>query len=494
MPRWVGTVRADGQVLSWSSLDVAGSVRAHWLVRGNFELELEDGRTLHVDASNRELDIQPVTERRDRWSDLESLPECRMFRATGPAPHSKVTLRTCSISGGDRVTVVGSVIQETFEPGSDHRSAPEKHPTHVRAERVAQGDVEEEAKRSPKKKPGRVDRSRFGIARGTYVLGAITAIGFVLGAWSWSVTGLGSRAVDLIIFGFGGITATALWQFHVSHPVGFIHRDKYVDLRPGWSFLGFAYVFWLIMMTLSLFWDGEMAEGHLVNNQGVVTWASIGVAALGVGWVLVTSFRTLRLIDVITKAEPLAGIAVGAWGRIVGTVHDPTPVLGGEAAMAAKRELEWTDGSGSHDLEMATYNQDSFFVRTDDGEVEIEAGQGTWATDVRRFPEWRGFAGMRVPVDGRLLLSTELIPQGAKIVVAGRIMAGDPFVMKSTGPESLVFFATRPDGDPVASLRRARLVRIVVVALCLVCGAASWSLAEATRGDLPERREYIPGD
>lgn len=493
MPKWVGMVRADGQVLSWSSLDVAGRVRAHWLVRGNFELELEDGRTLHVDASNRELEVQPVTERRDRWSDLESLPECRMFRATGPAPHNKVVLRTCSISGGDRVTVVGPVVQEMFDPGSDHRSAPEKRVTHIRAERVVLGELEEE-KPAAKKKPDRVDPSRFGVARGTWIFGAITLLAFALGTVFWAMSGIGPRAVDLIIFGFGGLTATAVWQFHVSHPVGFIHRDKYVDWRPGWTMLGFAYVFWLIMMSMALFWDGEMAEGSLVNNQGVVTWASVSLAVLGVVWVVVTSIRTFRLIDVITSAEPMNGIAVGAWGRIVGTVHDPTPVLGGEAAMAAKRELEWTDGSGPHDLEMATYNQDTFFVRTENGEVEIEAGDGTWATDVRRFPDWRGFAGMRVPVDGRLLLSTELIPQGAKIAVAGRVLPGNPFVMKSTGPESLVFFATRADGDPLASLRRARLARIVVVALCLVCGVASWGMAEMTRDDLPERREYIPGD
>ena len=492
MPSWVGTVRADGQALAWSSLDVAGSVRAHWLVRADFELELDDGTTLRVDATNRELDIAPVEERRDAWRDLETLPECRMFRATGPAPHSKVTLRTSSISGGDRVTVVGTVLEEGFDAGTDHRSAPEKRPTHVRADRVVKGELEA----APDVKPAPKERTTFGVAMGTVVLGLITLIGFGLGAALWLRSGLGSRAVDLVIFGCGGLAATTVWQFHVGLPVGFIHRDKYVDPRPGWSMLGFAVVFWLMMMSMALTWDGDFVDGRQVNNQGMIAGSSVALAAFAVVWVLVTSFRTLRLIDVILDAPPLDGLAVGSWGRIVGTVHDPTPVLGGEAAMAAKRELDWTDGSGPHDLEMSTHNQDTFFVRTPNGEVEIEAGDGMWATDVRRFPGWRGFAGMRVPVDGRLLLSTELIPQGAQIVVAGRLSstAESGFAMKSTGPESLVFFATHRDGSPVAGLRKARSARIFVVALCLICGSAAWTLAEITRDDLPERRAYIPGD
>jgi hypothetical protein len=77
-------------------------------------------------------------------------------------------------------------------------------------------------------------------------------------------------------------------------------------------------------------------------------------------------------------------------------------------------------------------------------------------------------------------------------VVAGRPGGDASSTLRSTGPESLVLFATRPGGDPVRALRRLRRTRVVVLAVIAACWVGAIGVSFAARPHLPPSYMYMP--
>jgi len=99
----------------------------------------------------------------------------------------------------------------------------------------------------------------------------------------------------------------------------------------------------------------------------------------------------------------------------------------------------------------------------------------------------------------RCLLSTELIPQGAALVAAGRLRRrgiedGTRVHLLSSGPETLLLFATHPGGDPVEALRRMRRGRFALIGILALIAATAVGISFAARPYLPPSQAHIPSD
>ena len=491
--RVFGQVEDEGSVLWWVSLDHGESVAAHWLQRRAFRMEAEDGSLVDVEVP-RSIDIEPVTEEKGRWSKFERLPQSAPFRTSGPAPHRKVAFRSAQVSHGDQITVVGRPADSTFEGGGMREAA-----TAVRrvvAERIFHG------RDDPRQTDEGVPLPEPKLGYAPILTAAIGLAGFVLAALAATRFEPLSPAVSSgSVFGLTMFGVAYAWAMRGKRLPLFIHRDAKVDTAPlpgGW---GFAIVLtFTIFMGAIVLWDFNGTNpdtgGH-INNQNPVLIGCAGllVALLATMWFGMRN--TIGLSNLILNAPPHDSPRAGQWGRLVGRVFDPTPVraAGREAAMAASTELKWRDGSGDHLTSLEVSNEDTFLLCSEQWQTEVQPGDATWATDVRRFPTFRGSGQFRVPVNGRLLTSTELIPQGASMVLVGRPQEsrrGAKLSMRSTGPESLVFFATLPETDPIAALKRARRRHLVSLAVVIGCLVSVTTVSLAFRPYLPPSASYIP--
>ncbi len=488
MDRWAGRIREPEVALAWSSLEVDGTTRSHWATRESFVLVLDDGRTLDVELTSGDLELEPKSEHRGHFRDFSDRPEARRFGDAAPAPHRRALLRTAVARAGDRVTVFGEVVEHGFEGESALREPPARAPSRVRASRVSLGDPP----RAPAG-PRESRRPRPSIMGILALVGACVSASFSARAFLDAGEELSPRAPDGAIFALG-LIAVALTLFrHVGHPPGFYFRDDPVDHRAAGhmvAFLAFCFAFLTAPMVV---WDGLTVTARLVNNHLMVLGIT-GVTVAGCFASLIASqWNTARLTRLILGARPLEPGQRGRWGRLAGEVDDPTPVAGEGAAMIVTRELEWDD-SGEHELEIEAEEYGGFLLHTEGGEtIAVQAGKSTWATDVRRF-RWGGIFGPEVPKDGRVEVSRELVPQGAAVVVAGRVSDGDPPRLKSSGPESLLLFATAPGGDALAALRRLHFRWWASIALMLAIGVAVAALHFGTVDRLPDGIFFIPGD
>ncbi len=485
----MGTVLQPEVALSWSRLEADGVTRASWSVREPFILALDDGTSLVVEPSYDHLELGPASERSGRFRDFAGRPEGKLFGSDAPAPHRKARLRWVEVKAGDRVTVSGQVVERAFGDGGGHRSAPGSTPSRVEAIRVVLGDPREE----PASGLREASRARIPISAILMLVGACLSALLSVRAFLAADGGLMSPAApDGAIFALGFVALALTLFWYGAHPPGFHVRAAPVDPRPKGGPLWLSGLTYTLVGAPLVLVDGRTVDGRFVNNHGMILGFGAVAVAGCLGWVLITGWNTARLGRLILRARPLAPGERGEWGRLVGTVDDPTPVLGGDAAMAVTRELEWDD-SGEHELQTEAHEVAGFLLRTESEAIAVDAGSSTWATDVRRFVRRTGL-WRSVPVGGRLLLSTEVVPQGAAAVVAGRVRGDEAPRLRSSGPESLLLFATAPGGDPLAALRRVRFRWLLLVGALVAAAVAVAVLHVATLDRLPEGVFWLPDD
>jgi len=160
----------------------------------------------------------------------------------------------------------------------------------------------------------------------------------------------------------------------------------------------------------------------------------------------------------------------GAWGRISGIVSDPTPVkvIGGVSALSRV-----TEGPARNIVTDGT-----FLVTAGSTVVEVVPDDAVWSSSVRAQAE-------RTVKDGEKGTTfEELIPVGGKAVVVARMHRQDAALRAaSTGPESLLIYATADAEEPIAKLRafvRAHR-RGTIVQLVLFGAAVAVTLATMFR-------------
>jgi len=492
--RVVGRVRTEGTPLWFARLEHGEVVAARWLARRNFVVESEDG-PVRVELG-RSVALEPLEEHDGRWRDLESRAEAAPFRSTGPAPHAKATLSVGRVGEGDLVTVVGTLLEERFDDATTHRQAPEARVARMRADRVVLGEA---AKKPKKPKKGPTIRSTPRWPLQAWFFGAVTLATLALFGYVFATEGTTTAAASsLPILALSLAAIGTAWTRGARRATRFVHRESRVDVS-GRVNVGFGAMIFtaVLMMSAFVFWDfaGETGSGTRVNNQDPVLICACLLCGMALAFTWLTERKSMRLAKILLAAPAKDGPEVGVWSRVVGRVEDPTPVLGGEAAMAMSTKLEWTDGSGDHNLEELVQSDDTFFVKGDGWELEVFANEGYWATDVRRIRDHGAFESWKVPVDGSLLLSTELIPIGASLVVAGRPSRGDDgLAVKSVGEESLVFYATDGGEDPVARLRGTLASHRLVLGFLAACWVGAAAISFGMRSVVPEGVVYLPDD
>ncbi len=510
--RLAGTVvgAEDSVVLGWSELNADGERQRAWWTRQGFSLERADGSTVEVVVDGHALQLVVTDKRTARWKDIESEPMCEPFRHRGPAPHRRVTVKSATVRVGDQVEMLAEVIERAFvESAQTHRAAPERTIQAVSPRLMAAGPDAASAldraleARQPKDTKAQPRRSAMGQAptgrspstggspappvgrRALRTLGALFWLAVAVGSVVLAVTRpFAPITLDLVATAVGAVATAVLFHWSRLGMPAFIGKSRLGSVAPKTKRTVVVGVLTMWLMLPSTFYGADHAT--LSHNNSWFTNAVWFAYVLAVtGWLWYSTRTSARIVGALVEApEASRPLVDGEWARFDGVVEDPTPikVAGVDAAVALTTSRK---SSGDSDPDIVVDRLavlGGFVVRTEHDAIEVIPTGSAWASQITSWaPASRADDELRA-------VSTELIPVGASISIAGRVQLarnGRPS-LRSTGRESLVFYAGRSGADLVLSLRRKRIIRRLALGL-LVASLAGIIVANvALQPRLPE--------
>jgi NAD-dependent dihydropyrimidine dehydrogenase PreA subunit len=145
--RFRGVLRATGQTARLLIADLRFRLPPGREVtiapRSPCELELEGGRRLRLSLEHARV-FAPGQEERGPWIAVQrSVLAEAVLESAPPTPHSFTELAGAALCAGDRVVVVGEVLEQTFVEGTGgFREAPRAVPTRHRVRFVAADEPE----------------------------------------------------------------------------------------------------------------------------------------------------------------------------------------------------------------------------------------------------------------------------------------------------------------------------------------------------------------
>ncbi|MDB4993249.1 MAG: hypothetical protein JWM74_681 [Myxococcaceae bacterium] len=505
-----GIVRGErkGEVqLLRASLELPPAPPTRGDVSHDFDLELDDGARVAIDASSG-LTVVPERTQRATWGALENEIAAAPFRESAPGPHLTVTLKSAAATDGDVVEVYGEATEHSFEDaGATTRDAPKQRVSRLRAIIVGVGPdaraaldaaiglrAKAEATAAARTADALRDASQRSEApRPRGHLAWFAAAGVVI-AVAVAIP-LSPLTVDLLACAMG-LVASALYFWWRTRAPNLYEGDVRIlkSMLDGGGILvplvaaGMA----TLPAIVADFPPNHLAyrsraisdSGWITNwsEASVVCWAAY-IACLGVA-VHLASRRSARILSTLlaAPAHPEPPFAK-TWGSTMGTVADPTPVeLDGEALAVAAIAEEEVQTSGSYFDFTADriLREGSFFVEGAAGTFEVHPARAIWGSAVQRIPS-------KTPPDERQMqaVRADVIPIGGRVLVAGRASRANGErhgSIDATGPESLVFYAGPAGSDPrafVSSALRRRSTTIAVLAL-MTFGLAAGGTVVAT--------------
>ena len=492
-----GTVSPSGSseraaVVVRTDLSLEGKRTASHRSGTRFRMTLADGSAVDVDLPEKPDDLcLPNTKISSRWSKLETRDESTPFRSHAPGPDVLGVIEGFVLRAGDDVIVYGDVLERAFaEHTEGMRSTPGKRVSHVRARMVAAGTdaahrfATEFAKRFPPvERPAisRVDPFRV-LAR---LCGFMLIVALAILAWVAIGTDYVAVRFNAIITSLVIAASYVFALVGAGHPRFGAGQERSGGLTPedASRWIGTA----VILLTLLLFSGIELLADARAANTGVRMIAffdAIYVAAL-IGWHPFLARAGRRDVALLLDAPPFDGrFEKGRWGRAVGTVRDSTPITvqGEEAALAREHDITDVPGSDPDIVKSTFHNRETFLLEASDAIFEIVPDGALWASSERDVTSLE--KGHRI--------ERELVPLGARLVVAGRIdrtSEGLPLLLRAKGERSLIFFATRADRDPLTILRRLRVMHSIAFALLLAIAAAGVAVSFEYVPLLPPARE-----
>ncbi|MEM6533926.1 MAG: hypothetical protein AAF654_14995 [Myxococcota bacterium] len=459
MTTWIGRVAGNGHKLAWACFIDNDHETGRWGVRDDFQLKLDDGSVVSVDVSNESLLVHRVLHRSGRWHDLEPLVAAQMFSDRAPAPDARVTLRYFELTGGDRVTVSGTLADDGEQgPGGSR----------ILASHVVKG--------------ASITTGGTLVASTKAVLTLAVAL-LAVAAYAYAAIRVVSVAALATSLSLALLPVAIIAQGHLRDRLGFIEGSSYKDARGTSAIFASVPV---LCVALGLFATYEEYSNPNPANVPLVASISVFMVVWCWLWLLATGFKTGRIMQRIAKAAPVDPPAEGQWGRVVGVVRDSTPLADGSAMKGERVESssDMMDGPvvGQHiDVEQTG----GFNVLVGEDRIHVSPVGATWATTDRRFHNGAElpFSGKRKTDDSEEALGVDVIGQGAAIAIVGRLQG---YSMRATGPETLLMFASEPGSDVIGTIRSLLRRRRVLLLGTLLFAAAVLSVYPAIQGHWPD--------
>ncbi len=414
-----------------------------------FTLDLDDspgsnGSKIRIVPDARTEIFGPERTERGVWGELERHPLAIPFEGLGPGPHVNAVLTGTVLSPGDRVAVAGEIMAADPIGEASYREQHEVVVSEVRATTIAGPGAEARAlPESGLRRDASERRSWRGILVTALVIAAVCAVAKAIYT---------SPAILIELLAFV-LASVAIFQNQDTKP-------EFAP-EPGWA--SFVEGIGFIAVGLTLLAIATSFVCALLSVDGP------GTAVILAGCLFGTTTSALRRLGErrsLAIARTILGAPEhsedGVWGRIVGTVRDPTPVkvIGGVSALSRV-----TEGASPNIVTDGT-----FLVHAAGTVVEVVPGDAVWSSSVRAKAE-----RTRKTDDGEQKITTheELIPVGGKAVVVARIHGTDGRLRAaSTGPESLLIYATGDAEEPIAKLqeyvmahRRGTMVQLVLLGI-----------------------------
>ena len=472
--RLCGTIAGpEGAIpIADATMVVSGAVETLVETREPFELILDDHQRVRVELPAGDALRVLATKRtaRGRWADIETNPLARVFREQAPGPHVAVKLSGRLAAVGDSVEILADVLEhEPTDGPSGPRDAPAMRVAAVRATIIAWGrDTATEMDALCREALPALSRDvprPASTPRAWKRWALITSI--VAGLGVIAVAMLSSRVVLVDVVSVVAALVAASYEVvnpGTEVPVFRAGADRRNDpervglpMLAGLSFAGAAVVSLLHIV-------GALA-GDAPDPTYVVPLLSAATLVVSATSLLLACRYAVRVVTLLLGAAPHPReLPDGAWGMSVGVVRDPTPLL----TTAAPLAMALTVGDAKK-----LAHEGTFFVETEAGPIEIDPEGALWASRVTA-----------ARVEGEERVYQEIVPIGASVAVVGRLRrrGEEGARLASTGPESLILFATAADESALELLRRFVRSRRNMLALLLGTAAAILAFAAGVLG------------
>jgi hypothetical protein len=471
--RLAGVVAADppGSVLARVTMRAEGNETPSGLWSKPFDLVLDSGDRVRVEAAPDAQVAGPEGSARGPWSDVEQHPLAGPFRGQAPGPHIEVKLRGMAVSAGDRIEILAEVLErDTADGPMTHRESPPRRISAVRAHVIAAGPGARAAMAAlcrdeiPALARAEAGGKRFPWKGALVTVFVLVGLGLVGKAMFTSPSILLDLIASFIVLGawLHDLVAieTETPRFRAAA------TEKHDTDRGGSMLTSFLAVLGIVICLVLDIVHGLFDAGHNTYPVAPLLGAvALAVQAVSMWWTTRYPLKMARLL----AAAPAGGAppADGEWGVSAGKVEDPTPTT--DTAEPAAM------GVSSASETPRLLHEGTFFVKTAAGDVEIDPRGAVWASGVRKSRTVTQGEETKTVVE-------EIVPIGAAVVLAGRWKRreGACPLLEATGPESLVLFAVAEGLDPVKQLRGLRRSRWI--GLCLDCAGAAALVAMAVFG------------
>jgi hypothetical protein len=411
-----------------------------------FTLELDDGTKVRVVPDANVEVFGPEKTEGDTWGTLSRHPLAIPFEGLGPGPHVSVTLAGTVLAPGDRVAVAGEVTEADPVSEGAYREQPHVVVAEVRATAIATGPGAED-RVDVKARPSRDASKR--LPWRSILIGAAAIAGVC--AVAKAIYTSPAILIELLMF---VLAILAMLQNEETKP----------EFEPEATWAGFLEGVGFITVGLTLLAIAASFFSALVSSQMGPSTFMIVAGCLFAATTSALRRRSQRRSLEIARAilDAPAHSTDGAWGRMVGTVRDPTPVkvIGGMSALSRV-----TEGPTPNIVTDGT-----FLIKTGKTVVEVFPQDAVWSSSVRAKAE-----RTEKTADGEQKITTheQLIPVGGKAVVVARMRHGEGVLRAaSTGPESLLLWATADAEEPIATLEkfvtthtRGTIIQLVLVGI-----------------------------
>lgn len=419
--------------------------------REPFTLELHDGTTVRVVPKPDVNVFGDDSVERGVWGDRSSHPLARPFAGRGPGPHVNVVLSGVVFAPGDRIVVAGEVLAADPVGEGGYRAQQSVVVSEVSATAISTPGAADRI--PPEAAPRRAADEPRSWKRHLWI-GLVITIVCVVGKAIWTSPAI---LVELLVL----VLACVAMTRNSTDAPRFVPISGVADFLETMGFLamGLAMIAVATSFVLAVFSLGEWPDPSWI----AIACTFAAITSLVQRRAQRGSFDIARaILGAPEHAED------GKWRRIGGVVEDPTPVKVVGAPSALSRV---TEGATS------IVTDGAFLVRAGDVLVEVWPDEAVWSSTVRAKSVTK-----KIEAEGEQTSITheELIPVGGKAVVVARMVRHETGLRAaSTGPESLLLFATAAEQDPVQELasfvaahRRAGIVQVVLVAITAAIAVA----------------------
>ncbi len=410
------------------------------VVDGRFELVDGDGKKSTIVIAGTAVIADG--ERRATYAKLADEPGVAAI-ALRPDPSVEVTLKSAWILDDKPIEVVGTTGDGVIKA--------------VAAGSPQAIDAWEKQKASEESRPTALAKP---IPWNVIVPFALLVIAIALGEVAVTMSWANPLVAPTIVITVAGIAAGLLWNQ--------VRLPKFDERERSKASVA-------TMMTLAIL----VGIGVNLPPEGPVGTSIVGAVVLGV--TIFGLVRERRIIGLMKRlARPTTVPAAGKPGVFVGSVGDKTPDQF-FSQLIAIGSIHTVTGKGSDttiDTERRGFDS-TFHLSLDKADLEIDPKDAIWTSELRNKREtWSVF-----------------IPLKAEVVAAGtpqQTMGG--LCLKSTAPDSLVFYAVTAGDDPQAIVRRKLLLHRLTYGAAFMVVALAAALAIHGFANPPDLVQESIGD